>query len=102
MLKFSANKMVYTKNEALGVFEMPENFRTTLETATQTLMTPWIANGSQFINPFSAVMNADGSHKPIFIRLSAACTYYRKDGDHLPEKCSFDMVNASPVKLLSF
>jgi hypothetical protein len=82
MVKFSTLKMLFTKNDSLGIFEMSEDFRRNCETAVESLLTPWIIDQSNCGNPFS--LDENGLFKPTFIRLSPACTYYRKVDKQTP------------------
>ena len=86
ILKFFSQQLLFTKNESLAVFTLDEYFRDFCETQIAALLNPWAHSNVTLVNPFS--VGESKSFKPIFIRLSAACSYYFKKDDQAAVQCS--------------
>jgi len=83
LLKFQANKAVFTKFDSLAIFEMADYLRQLYYAKMEQLMSVWQADFVSFENPFAYQTGEDGKPKPIFIRLSTTCSFYKKLHDEI-------------------
>ena len=75
IVKFYSPKLLFTKTESLVVFEMADNFRNICEGSVGPILNQFATPDCQVVNPFTTTHT-----KPLFIRLSSKCAYYRKIG----------------------
>jgi len=92
IMKFASSKMTISRYETLTVFDFPEPIRVNYE----ALVDDWMESAipplpdMSTVNPFRKVMNSpDGcTPRPMFLRLSAMCTYFKQASDGYVRECS--------------
>jgi len=91
IMKFAATQLVISRYETLTVFNFPASLRANFEALVDDWMQTAVPAlpGMTTENPFRQVPDKSGEGtRPVFLRLSAMCTYYKQMHDGYVRECS--------------
>jgi hypothetical protein len=88
----AAANMAITKTESVVIFNMDDYTRHDLRSAVYDLLVAYGRFDLKPVNPFELCFNDEQKQqpKPVFIRISAGCTYIKKIGDSVSQVIKSD------------